>query len=415
MQRSTRRLCLCLALSIALIAIGATLVRDSTAVEATTWMHMFSPGDFATTGDLIKFLRELRVPIPPVISALEIISFQQTGSTDLVTKYLYRLALVGAYVLALWFAYPSIGRMLASFAASVVFLWATTLVHPFNPQVYDLLLPFFLLLFLTFLRAVGSFSPGKSSALLVLSFGAGFFLSMAELSRPFVFVLLPFLLAGAYFFLHRCPRRAFVALLIPVGLLSGVWHVHLFAAHQQVLSTNYAGFNLRRAWPQAPLSPSMFETSSTPTDAQRWPNVNTPEQHVASQMLQRAVFAYAVANPLQALRHGARRVVRFARGRTAMYGGKAPEREVLSVYRVLAPASFLFMFGNVLVLGWYALRARSRCYLVLAHPENLLLLVACFSLLVLSLGEAKEEARLVLSLLPLLAAYPIARPVPDIS
>jgi hypothetical protein len=44
-----------------------------------------------------------------------------------------------------------------------------------------------------------------------------------------------------------------------------------------------------------------------------------------------------------------------------------------------------------------------------AAGVNLLLLVTFAFLLMLSLGEAKEEARLVLSLLSLLAALPIAR------
>jgi len=410
MSRRTWRLCLWLSLTLALLVIGAVLVRNSVAVPATTWMHMYTPGDFPTTRDLVTFLRELRVPIPPAISALEIISVQRTGSTDLVTTHLYRASLVGTYLLALWFSYPSIPRLVASFLASVIFLWATALIHPFNPQICDILLSFFIFLFLTLLRAVHAVPSGRSGTQLVLGFGAGFFLSMAELDRPFVFLLLPFILTGAYLSLRRCPRRVFVALLIPLGLLSGLWHVHLFTAHHQVLSTNYAGFNLYRAWPQAPLGPTVRETHSHPSDDHRWPNVNTEEQYATSQFLLRAVLAYVLANPRDALRHGMRRVLRFAKARTSMYGGTAPPRPVLSVYALAAPASFLFMFGNLLALGWYAIRARIRAPLLLASPQNLLLLITFFSLLALSLGEAKEEARLILSLLPFLAAYPMARP-----
>ena len=163
----------------------------------------------------------------------------------------------------------------------------------------------------------------------------------------------------------------------------------------------------------APLGPTMWETHSHPSDEKSWPNLNTEEEYVASQMLQRAVFAYMLANPREALQHGFRRVVRFARPQTSMDGGVAPPHPVLSVYTLIAPASFLFMMGNLLALGVYAMKARARCYLLLGSPENLLLLIAFFSLLVLSLGEAHEEARLVLSILPFLAAYPMARPASE--
>jgi hypothetical protein len=181
-----------------------------------------------------------------------------------------------------------------------------------------------------------------------------------------------------------------------------------------VLSTNYSGFNLRRAWPQAPLGPTVEETHGRPPDEQHWPNLNTEEQYVASQFLQRAVFAYVIANPREALRDGARKVIRFAMARTSIYGHAAPAHPVLSVYRVAAPAAFAFMFVNLLALALHAIRARARCYLLLAPAENLLLLITFSSLLVLSLGEAKEEARLVLSVLPLIAAYPMARPVSSV-
>src|SRR5262249_45234741 len=145
---------------------------------------MHTPADFPTARALISFLRELRVPIPPVISALEIASFQWSGSTDLVTKYLYRASLVGTYVLALWFTYPSIPRLFASFFVSVVFLWTTTLIHPLNPQVYDMLLPFFIFLFLALMSSVPLLLPRRSVLALIFSFWSGFFLAMAELDRP---------------------------------------------------------------------------------------------------------------------------------------------------------------------------------------------------------------------------------------
>src|SRR2546430_276198 len=88
--------------SLAFVVIGGVLVRGSAAWAATTWMFIYSPADFATTQQLVTFLKELRAPIPPVIAATEIVSFRLTGTTQLVTNYLYKVSLVGAYLLALW-------------------------------------------------------------------------------------------------------------------------------------------------------------------------------------------------------------------------------------------------------------------------------------------------------------------------
>jgi hypothetical protein len=392
----------------ALTLIGGILVRSSVAVPATTWMHIYDPAEFRTTRALVDFLAGLRVPIPPVIAALEILNVQHTGSADLVTVYLYRFAVVASYVSALWFSYPSIARLVGSFCASTVFLWATTLIHPLNPQSYDVLFPLFVLAFLLLLRAATRAAAGSA---LLFAAGAGFFLSMAELTRPFVFVLLPLMLAGACIAL-RDRRRALIGLFAPVVLLSGVWHLHLLAAHHQILATNYAGFNLHRAWPMAPLPPTMWETHSHPDDEKRWPDLNTEAEHVASLQLQRVVAAYVLANPGAALRYAARKLVRFARPQLSMYGRAPAAHPVLSVYRVAAPASFLFTAANLALLAGYALSARRRIWLLLASTDNLLLLITGFTVLVLSLGEAKEEARLALSVLPFLAAYPTARQVP---
>lgn len=406
------RVLLWLSLSAALLAIGTALVQESVAVAATTWMHMYNPSDFPTLADMLTFLRELRVPIPPVIAALEILSVQRTGSNALVTESLYRTSLVGSYVVALWLTYPSLLRLCAAFLTSVLFLWATTLMHPLNPQVYDVVLPLCMLAFLALVRATRAVAA-RPRASIALAAAAGCYLSLAELSRPFVFLMLPFLLIGTYLFLRPYPRRVFIALVIPIGLLTGVWHLHLVTAHGQLLATNYAGFNLRRAWPQAPLPASMYETSSQPAPAQRWPNINTKEQHVASQLLQRVVFSYVFAHPADALRHAVGRVVLFARPQTTMYGGTEPPHRIMAVYKVAVPAAVLLLFGNLVALGWYAVRARTRFYLLLGYPANLLLLFAGFTFLALSLGEANEEARLIVTVLPFLAAIPMATPVID--
>jgi hypothetical protein len=410
-NRARRHLYLLVPLTVVSVVAGGLLVRNSVAVPATTWMHQYDPGSFESARDLLAFLQQLRVPIPPLIAGLEILSVQHTGTTDLVTTYLYRTALVAAYVLALWFTFPSIARLCAALPTALVFLWATVLVHPLNPQSYDIFLPCFLLLSLICLKVVRGIASQRTRLASALAASSGFFMSMAELTRPFVFLLLPFLVAGGCLILERFPRRVLVAFLLPLVLLTGVWHVHLFARFGQVLASNYSGFNLRRAWPMAPLPEGMWETHSKPAVGEAWPNLNTDAQFQASQALQRVVLRYVVAHPLAALRHAGGRIALFVVPQTSMYGKEAPSGAVLSAYRIIAPAAFLFMVVNTALLAWHAVAARRRFLHVLAAADNLLLLVAFSSLLALSLGEAEEEARLALSLLPFLAAYPIARPI----
>src|SRR3954467_2912108 len=79
---------------------GLWLVHSAHAVPAITWMNVYEPKDVRTLRDLIRFIHDLRVPIPPVIAAAEVLSWQWTGSTALVTDYGYRIPAVGDYPLA---------------------------------------------------------------------------------------------------------------------------------------------------------------------------------------------------------------------------------------------------------------------------------------------------------------------------
>ena len=355
MNRTRQHLYALVPLTILTVVAGGLLVRNSVAVPATTWMHQYDPGSFKSGRDLLAFLQQLRVPIPPLIAGLEILSVQHTGTTDLVTTYLYRTALVGAYVLALWFTFPSIARLCAALPTALVFLWATVLVHPLNPQSYDIFLPCFLLLSLICLKVVRGVASQRTRLASALGASSGFFLSMAELTRPFVFLLLPLLVAGGCLILERFPRRVLVAFLLPLVLLTGVWHVHLFARFGQVLASNYSGFNLRRAWPMAPLPDGMWETHDQPAAEEAWPNLNADEQYKASQALQRVVLHYVTAHPLAALVHAVGRIKLFVAPQTSMYGSTARTDAVLVAYRTIAPAAFLFMFANAALVAWHAI------------------------------------------------------------
>jgi len=55
---------------------------------------------------------------------------------------------------------------------------------------------------------------------------------------------------------------------------------------------------------------------------------------------------------------------------------------------------------------WLGIRDRSRLRAHLGDLDNLIVIVACASTFVLAIGEIEEEARFVVSLLPLLASVP---------
>jgi hypothetical protein len=71
---------------------------------------------------------------------------------------------------------------------------------------------------------------------------------MAELSRPFVILILPVWLVGGYQVLRGLPWRYHAAFVVPIVIISGVWHINLLVEHGQITATNHSGYNLSRAW-----------------------------------------------------------------------------------------------------------------------------------------------------------------------
>jgi hypothetical protein len=192
---------------------GLWLVHSAHAVPAITWMNVYEPKDVRTLRDLIRFIHNLRVPIPPVIAAAEVLSWQWTGSTALVTDYGYRIALVGSYLLAVSLTPPAGYRRLIATLTAIVFLAATVEIHPGNPQVYDAVLPCLVLI------VVASLAHATRSRLWLAGV-AGLALALADLTRPFVVVFLPLLLIGGCIYLMRVGRAAAMVFALPVSTFS---------------------------------------------------------------------------------------------------------------------------------------------------------------------------------------------------
>jgi hypothetical protein len=406
------------ALAAVFVLIALPLVQTASAARTIRWMNIFRASDFPTLGDAARFLAELRVPIPPAIGLLEILNYQLDGTTTLVSETLYRASLVLVYLAALALARTTLARLLSTFSIAVVFLWSTVLIHPGNAQVYDVLFPCAFLAWAFFLTEMRRAHSKRKQALFALA--AGFFLSMAELTRPFVILLLPLLLLGSGLALATAlpkskeQRNALLAMFfLPVLIFSGSWHAHLLSRHGQLSWTNHSGFNLQRAWKMAPLPTFVPEPGRSPLSPDRWANLNTAEHAENSRRLQRSVLDYIAANPAHALVNIWDGWVSLLTPQTAIYDHR-PDHAVLSVYRLLVWFTALWLGVQLIRLGRHAVRMGGSRLRLLAEPENLVLLSATAFLWIVTIGDRLEEARFLLSLAPLLATLCVARtPAPS--
>lgn len=395
-----------LILILGFIALGSYLVRTSEASSALTWMHVYDPADFvdASLTDIVAFFRELMIPIPPVVGLAEIISIKLVGSPILVTRYVYRLALVGSYVAAIWLAGTSRKRSVAAFLLGVLFLYVTTKVHPGDPHSYDIFLPFgFLLFILTLGRAAAKDGPGHMALL------AGCFLSMTELTRPFVVYLMPLLVGGAYVTFARGSRgRQFTAFILPVILISGGWHAYLLATHGQLTISNNTGYNVARAWPQIPPVQLIEEPNRAPLAPDRWANLNTEEHGENSRRAQFSQLRYWLTHPLGSALFAMSRLAEFLRGDTA-FDGFVPESRWFGVYALsVRLISSLIFVSSGLIMANACIRPRQVPGL-LGQTDNIVILFTLACAVMLAAGEIREEPRLLLSILPMFAMLPFAR------
>lgn len=372
-------------------------------------MLIYAPSDFPTIQSLFRFLWGLRVPIPPIISALEIIAYQITGSTELITGFVYRLAIVCSYLIALQMAGGSILRRVISFVVSLIFVWGTVEVHRANPQIYDVFYPFFLLLWLFFLRVSKSTPPDKSIRYTSAAFLSGFFLSMAELSRPFVLLVLPILILGAIYFLGRHRWRQIALMILPILLVSGTWHFHLWTIHRQILWSNHGGFNLSQAWPQVDISNIELvpEVNNKPIAEGRWNNINTEEHGINSRLISTEIFRYIVAHPESSIRHSGLRLIHFLKDAAPIHISSPP---LLLLFNINVLFALIYLFTNFTALILYTLASKVKIHWLFNDIDNLLLLSAVSTAFMITFGSAVEESRMVFSILPLLAPIPFVKP-----
>lgn len=398
---------------IAFSIAGAWLVQSSRGIASITWERIYAVCDadsWETTCDVdsweetVAYVRDLQIPISLPLSLAEIASYNLFGSDALVTCFAYRAALVLSFVLSIYLAATSRWKMVIAFLLSLAFLWCTVLIHPGNSQVYDIFFPSLCLTYIVLLmwivRRPASQQFSKRTAM--LCFAAGFVLSMTELTRPFVFLLLPVLLLGAYQTLRERPRHCLLCFLAPVVLFSGAWHLYIAYQHGQITWSNHAGFNICRAWPMVEKPELVPENNNQPLQPGRLENLNTAEHGENSRRLQAAVVNYIATHPRQSIKHGITLMQRFFAAPTEFYTARQSSPLFL-LYRPFVWTASLWLFANAL---WLGIRAIRHPLIALGRPENILILVTVFSILVMALGEDGEQARFLISVLPMLTVLP---------
>lgn len=379
------------------------LLRGASGVAAIQWMYVFHPSDFDTWRELADYVANLRVPIPVIVSVAELIEYRFTEGMYLTTRVAYQTALFVSYALAVRLAWESPRRRAAAMVLSLIFLIGTRWVHYANPQTYDVFFPCLLLLYVTLLDGVTRARSPRRRALLAV--GAGLALSLVDLTRPFAVVLLPPLTWGAWYALRRAEGRPFLAFLAPLLILSGGWHLHALRLEGQLTWGNHSGFNLQRGWPDAPLPPLLPEAGSQPLASDRWKNLNTPAHGVNSRLIQASILDFMRERPGFALRHALKKLAHFTAVQTGFYNWH-PQSPWLVLYRPAVWAAQMWL-GVQLAIGVSALFRRRWAWL--AAPQSQLALATAATIIMLALFEGGEEARLMITVLPLLAALPIIK------
>jgi hypothetical protein len=161
------------------------------------------------------------------------------------------------------------------------------------------------------------------------------------------------------------------------------------------------------------------EVNNQPIKEGRWSNLNTREHQENNRRLQRAILLHIAKYPISSAVHIWGRMQQFLLHAPADFGNRplqdrmkmlsSPELRVLYGRVVILCCCFLVVCAVACILASFE-HPRNIAGLLLDLENNLLLVVAA-CILVFSIGEAGEDARFVISLLPMIAVFPIASPL----
>ena len=393
-------------LSLLLCGFGIYVLRYTTSVSAFEWGLLFNVTELSEWEDITTFFKHLMVPIPANLALFEIIVYKLTGNLDLSIRYLYKLSIILPYVVVLFLAYPHIGRMVVTFLMSLVFIWGSAIIHPGNPQIYDTVFPLLIMLFVLFQYPLAGKATTPVSRGIVF-FCSGFFISMAVLTRPFMIILLVPLLGLVFFQMRPLKRRYFLIFMTPIILFALSWHLFLLINHGQATMSNHTGFNIIRAWPMVE-RPKLEKENPEPP----YRRYNNPTHLQNSRRLQKAVVTYILKNPFDSLGHMFSRLDTMISGKTTIISTRlAPAHPVLGLYRLMVKISAsLTLLGALLLLfkllrGAFFSRVKFPIEFIF-QPQTFVILLTAMTLCLVAQVESGEEARFLLSVLPMFAMVP---------
>jgi len=351
------------------------------------------------------------------------------GGASFMLEDVYRLAFVLVFLLPPLFFSRSKIEFALSYAISMFFMLAAAKIVPANPQTYDIYFSLLALLFIV--AAQGCIHARTAAARRFLALLAGLSLGAFELCRPFALLLVPVLLLHGYRVIRPRSPRLFVLLLIPFLMISAGWHLKLAILQDgQVFISNYGGRNLLQTW--GPLLKEFSEPKLELSVIRR----GSPQYHQLTEKRfqgtgrlarlkldtawfsrssveqQRAVRRFVLEHPLRAVEFTFVEMLDTLSGHTVFFlrssAGishfrRSPVRHPdLYTLLVRVTALYAFLNGLWLIVRW----VRERSLSFLAEPATAVIGILFLALGITSIAESGEEARSLVSLLPLLACLP---------
>ena len=392
----------------ALLLFGAFAVRGMQARPATQWMNIYHVDEFTSFTDVLQYLRNLQTGIPPLLSAIEVVSQSAFDTVLWWVRYAYRGATVLMFVLPLYFV--SVGKVnrMVCLSLSFLFVAATAQVALGNPEVYDVWFAIFAMGY--FIASDASFRDNAAPARThCAAFIAGTMLACLELTRPFIVFVVPFLIAYNLFHysthnrVHNRRRltRRLIYFLLPILLLSGGWHTKLWLLNDgQFNWSNHAGSNLAMAWQpvvDANALGGALEPEEPRRGAMRWTHLDTDVHRRNSQARRHAVFEGVIRNPKLATELLSEKVLHFMSVPTDMYQYQL-RGPLITVYQWVGR----FLFVGLLFLLVTNLVRVARDWQALFATEVVMTFYAAFVSFVSAIGGTHEGARFVIPVLPFL-------------
>jgi hypothetical protein len=402
-------------LVVVFLIAGYILVDKSEGASVFTWMNIYQVQDIKSFSGLLHFFKNLRIPIPPVLGVLEYGSYVLSGSTGLVTRYGYQIAILAGFLICILLVRGSVIKMYLVTGAGLFLVLCIRTVHSSNPQIYDVFFPLFVMGYIFCLEkgtAAPVCRPNQDGSKAWLA-TAGLCLALADLSRPFFIAILVVVVVLTVVRLKPLSGRAIVWFLLPILILSLSWHAYQWGAFRQLTSSNHAGFSLWRVWQLAPDMPLpdmesqlVMEIHHQPVADGRWDNLNTAEHGQNSRVLTAIVLNMIAQAPVKAIEFMFTRVVTFLfMPSVDMYNVSTHKQDFLKLYKLLVMGLSINLVYTLIRYVTQAATTQLTGWLpIFTSPRFQLVLITFLCALAFALSEAGEESRFMISLLPMMLA-----------